>query len=354
MIKKICLITLLFTITANIAQADVNMAVIAPMHGEYEKFGNEIINGVKIAVENINQQGGLNGEKINLITVDDPCHDHFAVTTAQMMAVNTSKTDKVNLVIGPYCQNSFEKISEIYAKANIFQIIPTTTNLQNIKTSQKGLVKMIGSEEQQSKDVYKYYQTNFAEETLALVYDSTNKNIVDVALTLQKEFISNDNRPKLKIFNFEAYKNDLDEMAKDIIDSEAKLGFILGQPKKVAKLSKEIKNENDKFKIFTSRYQANADYEKIMGDTFTETLVKLRLLGLEPEGLGVYGYSAVILWQDLVNKASSFSYDDLSNALNENKIETPWGETLYTNSNPDNSTNYSIFQLNSGEYTQVY
>ena len=77
------------------ALADVNVAVIAPKAGEYKALGDEIISGVRIAVDDINGQGGLKGEKINLITVDDQCDDRLAVSTAQMMAVNTSPKDKI-------------------------------------------------------------------------------------------------------------------------------------------------------------------------------------------------------------------------------------------------------------------
>ena len=108
------------------ANAAINGAVIAPLVGEFKHFGDELINGVRIAVDDINSQGGVKGERVNLVVVDDQCDDTFAVSTAQMMAVNSSKEDRMNLVVGPYCPNAFEKVSDIYAKANIFQIIPTT------------------------------------------------------------------------------------------------------------------------------------------------------------------------------------------------------------------------------------
>ena len=46
------------------AWADVNIAVIAPQAGESQIFGEELISGVKMAVDGINAQGGLRGEKI--------------------------------------------------------------------------------------------------------------------------------------------------------------------------------------------------------------------------------------------------------------------------------------------------
>ena len=87
---------------------------------------------------------------------------------------------------------------------------------------------------------------------------------------------------------------------------------------------------------------------------FTETLVRLRLQGAEPKGLGVYSYSAVKLWEDLVDKSSSFDYKKLAKALSSNKVKTAWGETMFTNGNPDKSVSYGVYELQNGEYTQVY
>lgn len=353
------------------AAADVNVAVIAPLAGEYKRFGSELVNGVRVAVDEINDQGGLNGEKINLITVDDQCDDRLAISTAQMMAVNSSRKDKMNLVIGPYCSNAFNQVADVYAKAGIFQIIPTTISARSAGRSHKGLVKMMGFDERQGLDFYNYYMDNFSGINVALVYDSRLPDGMDIVKVIEQEFINGGEGNRYFSYDFARYHGDFERMYKDMRKKNAEMAYILGKPKSVAKLSKAIKEEDDKFIIFTNRYQSQESYEKIMGDlaegsyvvglpslknnpAFTETLVKLRLLGIEPEGLSVYSYSAVKLWEDLVDKTDSFSYDKLASALNRRKVDTAWGETMFTNGNPDNPVNYSIYQIRSGEYTQVY
>ena len=335
------------------ASADVNVAVIAPKAGEYKSFGDEIISGVRIAVEDINARGGLNGEKINLITVDDQCDDRLAVSTAQMMAVNTSPKDKMSLVIGPYCDNAFDEVAAIYAK------------------NHKGLVKMVGYKDRQGKDFYNYYKNNFADKRVALVYDSNNREIVEIAAAIQGEFRKEGDADKLRAFSFETYNQNYGRLADAIFKNNIDLAYILGKSRSIAKLSKELKSEKKDFVIFTNKYQAQDDFNRIMGDlaegsyfialpslkdnpNFAETLVKLRLLGVEPEGLSVYGYSAVKLWEELVEKADSFSYNKLASVLNSQSVDTGWGETMFNNGNPQNSINYGIYQLQSGEYTQVY
>lgn len=365
------IISILSLFMSGVAYADVNVAVIAPKAGDYKSFGDEIISGVRIAVEDINAGGGLKGEKINLITVDDQCDDRLAVSTAQMMALNSSKKDKMSLVIGPYCDNAFDEVASIYAKAGIFQIIPTTISAKEATKNHKGLVKMVGYKDRQGKDFYNYYKNNFTNSRVALVYDSNNREIVEIAAAIQGEFRKEGAADKLRAFSFETYNKDFDKLSEAIFKNNIDIAYILGKSRTIAKLSKELKSRKKDFVIFTNKYQAQDDFNKIMGDlaegsyfvalpslkdnpNFAETLVKLRLLGVEPEGLSVYGWSAVKLWEELVDKSDSFSYNKLASVLNSQSVETGWGEMMFNNGNPQNSINYGIYQLQSGEYTQVY
>ncbi len=352
------------------ASADVNIAVIAPQEGESKIFGDELISGVRMAVDGINADGGLRGEKINLITVDDRCDDRLAVSTAQMMAVNTSKTDKISMVIGPYCSNAFEQVADIYAKAGIFQIIPTALSPAINEKNYDGLVKMAGSKDRQSVDFYNFYSRRYPEETVAIIYDSNDREIVEIAASLQREFKKNGKLDKLKAYSYSSYE-DTDDLAEAVIDDNIRIAYVLGSPTQTAELSKLLKSENENFVLFASKYKAQEDYEEIMGDLaegtyfvglpslkdnpdFAETLVQLRLHGIEPEGLGVYGFSAVKLWEEIVKKANSFAYGDLAAALKNGTVKTVWGETTFNNGYPENALNYGIYLRRGGQYTQVY
>ena len=69
------------------------VTVVAPKVGSMSRFGNELIDGAQIAIDMINENGGLLGDKLNLIAIDDRCEDVFAISTAQMIALNSSKED---------------------------------------------------------------------------------------------------------------------------------------------------------------------------------------------------------------------------------------------------------------------
>lgn len=351
--------------------ADVNIAVIAPLSGEYQKLGQEVAGGVKIAVDEINADGGLKGEKINLVTVDDPCNDLLAISTAQMIAVNSSPKDKMNLVIGPFCANSFTEAANIYANAKIMQIVPTPVSETNMKNNHKSLITTVAKTQQQSHDFFKYYLKNLTDKKVALVYDSRLKDVVETAAVMQEEFRKAGKLLDFKSFNFNNYNKDYERLAEDIIDEKYEVAYIIGTAKEVSRLAGELKNEDSDFIIFADRYQVGEKYLEELGSLangsyflalpslkdnpeFTETLVKLRLLGVEPEGLSVYSYAVVKLWEEMVKKSNSFAYDKLTEVVENNSYPTVWGEIAFESGRPKNVVNYSIYLLNDGEYTQVY
>lgn len=365
------ILPVLFLLVSKNVCADVNIAVVAPMSGDYQSLGKELISGAKIAVDEINHNGGLKGERVNLVVVDDPCNDILAVSTAEMMAVNSSKADKINMVIGPFCQNSFNQTAKIYAQANIFQIVPTSVCNYGEKVNYSGLIKMVGYCENQSVDFFKYYLRTFPDTKIALVYDSEIKDVVEIASSTQEEFAKSGKILNVKNFNFAKYNGDYSLLAEDVLEQQVEAVYILGGMKDVAKLSRALKKEDKNLKIFVSRYQSQGRYFEELGrladetyflslptlkdsPDFTETLVKLRLLGLEPKGLSVYSYSAVKLWEDIVQKSNSFSYSKMAEILPSNSWETPWGSVSFHDGNPEKTVNYAIYKYNQGEYTQVY
>lgn len=351
--------------------ADINIAVVAPLAGDYEILGRELVSGARIAVDEINSHGGLKGEKVNLVVIDDQCNDYLAVSSAQMIAVNSSKKNKMNLVIGPFCPNALGEVAKTYAKAKILQIIPTSVSKSEASVSYDSLIKLVGYSEQQSLDLFKYYLKNFDNQRLALAYNSGSKEAVGVAAELQEEFNKAGKAADFKSFNFANYKKDYEQMAEDIIEDKSGVVVVLGSGKESVKLAKALRREDKNLPVFLNRYQVQGRFLDDLGKyaegiyllslptlkentEFTETLVKMRLLGVEPKGLSVYSYSAVKLWADLVLMANSYNFDKMKAMLPETVFETAWGEVAFSSGNAQNPLNYGIYRFNNGEYTQVY
>lgn len=349
--------------------AEITIAVIAPKAGEYTKAGTELFNGAKLAIKEINDNGGLNGEKLDILTIDDRCDDRLAVSTAEMLTLLSSK--KIGLVVGPYCSNRFNEVADKYEQAKIFQIVPTTVSYNAGNTEKKGQILLLGTKSQISKDFFQYYNRNFAGLKVGFVYDDNPEDgYTEVAKSLSEEFRRYGKSDLLKFYTLNDSKINISDLAETIVKDDMNVVFVLGGDEETATFVEKIKEINKKQIIFTGKKKLSPQFLKNLGKraneiylmdiprikdslSFTETLVNLRLLGIEPEGLETYSYVAVTLWGDLVKGVKSFSYDKLAEAANTGELKEKWSEFLM-HSGSVKASKYVIDVYQNGEFKQVY
>ncbi len=340
--------------------AAVDVVVIAPQADDYQEFGRELADGVQIAAADINAAGGVLGQKVNVIVADDRCDDVFAVSMAQMLSV---RENKPKLIIGPYCQNKVTEAASVYAQGQMWQIVPVPLDEKN------AAVDMVGLRSQQAQIFFDYYQQNLAGQNTALVYPSNDKNLVSIAAAIQQNFTAGGQANRLTGYDLLNYGKDYELMAREILLNNQAV-YILGSPKTVAKLTRELKAQNENIKIFAERAVVGDTYKEILGNIavgcyylglksfqdspyFTETLVRLRLQGKEPKGLGIYGFAALKLWAETAGRAGSFDYNQLKKFA-AGTYAMPWGDDSFGVGKNKQQNLYGVFQKNDQEYTQVY
>ena len=363
------IVSFLLIFLPNLAFSEVTIALVAPKAGDYDQQGIELNKGVKRAIGEINDNGGLLGKKIKFLSVDDQCNNSIAISTAQMLAVQKEK--QIALVIGPYCANSFDEVADIYATAHIFQIIPTTVNYTQAKTIKKGLVKMLGYTHQEAKDFFNYYNEAFAGNKVAVITNDSDVESMEEANAIIEEFKKHGKSIIVKLYTYSMTQKNYRKLSELVLQDDNQMAFLLGTSKNIRKMARQLKEDNESFVIFTNKYAATKDYFDYMDHLadntyfmelrgqnddpdFAETLVKLRLSGFEFEGLSLYGYSAVKLWESLVKSAKSFDYNKLSAHLNDKNIRTEFGNKMFHNGAPKVSESYAVYKYENESYTKVY
>lgn len=113
-------------LTAGGAQA-MDIGVMVPTTGSEATYGQDMINAVQIAIDEINEAGGLLGEELAIVTGDDACDPQQAVNAATMLA-----SSGVVGVVGGYCSGSTLPTLQIYGDANIPFVIAAANSTQLI------------------------------------------------------------------------------------------------------------------------------------------------------------------------------------------------------------------------------
>src|SRR4051794_32599185 len=68
------------------AAAQIRIAIVGPITGQYAAFGAQMKEGASQAVEDLNKAGGLLGQQLTLEVGDDACDPRQAVSVANQMA----------------------------------------------------------------------------------------------------------------------------------------------------------------------------------------------------------------------------------------------------------------------------
>jgi branched-chain amino acid transport system substrate-binding protein len=87
--------------TAPTTKEPIKIGVLAPLTGEAASFGQNSLAGVNLAVKEINDQGGINGRKVEIVAEDDKCSAEGVNAINKLINV-----DKVIGIIGPVCSAS--------------------------------------------------------------------------------------------------------------------------------------------------------------------------------------------------------------------------------------------------------
>ena len=88
-------------LTAARAHAEVLIGDASPLTGPVSWAGEQYLVGTEIAVADLNAKGGVLGEQIRLISVDDACNAEQAVAAARKLI-----SDGVRFVVGHVCSGS--------------------------------------------------------------------------------------------------------------------------------------------------------------------------------------------------------------------------------------------------------
>ena len=113
----------LMLLSATAAKADVLIGVAGPLSGQSQPFGQAMLNGVKAAVDKINAGGGLRGEQVSIVSVDDQCDTMQAREVANKLIAA-----QVDLVIGHFCSTAAVEGAKLYNNAGIPMFAPTANS----------------------------------------------------------------------------------------------------------------------------------------------------------------------------------------------------------------------------------
>ena len=149
------------------AHAQIKIALEIPMTGPLAQYGDLVKEGADTAVELINAAGGVNGQKFELVSVDDACEPKQGP-----VAANHVVNDKIHYVIGPVCSGAAIAVAPIYDNEGVVVITPSATSpaLTDGKRYQT-IFRTIGRDDQQGPAAARFIASKIKPKKVAVLHD---------------------------------------------------------------------------------------------------------------------------------------------------------------------------------------
>src|SRR5258707_168319 len=339
------------------AYAQIKIATVGPMTGQYAAFGEQMKRGAEMAVKDINAAGGVDGKQLVLQLGNAACVPKPATALANQLV-----SDKVVFVAGHYCSGSSIPASDIYKEAKILQITPASTNPKltddAVTKGNTTVFRTCGRDDVQGATVGAYIVKNFKNGKIAILHDKSpyGKGVADET----KKAINKDG---LKEAMYEAY-NDTDKDFTALINKmkQAKIDIIVlgGYHTAGALMIKQSPEQGLLAKMSGFDSLETAEFAQLGGaatdgvlmsfppkaedDPKNTALVKkFRDAKYNPEGYTLFTYAAVKVWAEAATKAKSTDPAAIAKVLRSGKFDSSVGVLEFDQKGDIQNPAYDIY-----------
>jgi len=161
------LIGIALLIAATAAQAQIKIGVAGPLTGTAHGLGEQYQAGAQRAIADINANGGVLGQQLEAIVVDDACEPKQAEAVARQLV-----SQGVVFVDGHVCSAASIAASPIYESAGIM-MISVSSNPKFTEQGRSNVFRIGGRDDQQGVVAGDYLADHYANKKIAIVNDGS-------------------------------------------------------------------------------------------------------------------------------------------------------------------------------------
>jgi branched-chain amino acid transport system substrate-binding protein len=304
----------------------------ASMTGSEATFGISTDNGIKLAIDEINAGGGINGRPLKLITYDDQGKAQEAATVVTRLITQ----DKVVAIIGEVASSRSIAGGQIAQKNGVPMITPSSTN-PSVTEIGPMISRVCYTDDLQGQACARFAATNLKAKAVAILFNRQQAYSKGLADEFKKAFAKGGG----KITTEQSYGDgdaDFSAQIGAIRDSKAEAIFIPGYYTDAANIAIQVRKANVTIPLIGGDGWDSAELAKIGGQAVegsyfcnhyapdqgspevNDFVAKYKTAHKDtPDALAALGYDAGKLLADALKRAKSTGGKDLAAAINATK-----------------------------------
>jgi branched-chain amino acid transport system substrate-binding protein len=346
---------------------DIKIAVVGPITGSNAAIGEQMARGARMAVEDINAQGGVLGKKLALETADDACDPKQAVAAA-----NDVVGKGAVFVAGHYCSSSSIPASSVYHEAGVLQMTPASTNPaltdDAAKKGWNNVFRVCGRDDAQGAVAGKYLADHYKGKNVAIIHDKTayGKGLAD-------ETKKAANKLGVKEVMYESINQgdkDFTALVSKMKQANIDAIYFGGYQTEAGLIVRQAHDQGLKAPLIGGDALATEEFWKITGPAGAGTLMtfapdprkvpaaktvvdRFTAQGYNPEGYTLYTYAAIQAFKTAAEQAKSIKLNDLSKTLKSTKIDTVIGPLQWNEKGDVTDPQYVFYVWKDGKYDEM-
>ena len=341
----------------------IKIGVLAPLTGDVSVYGNAAVNGINLAVKEINANGGVLGQQIELVTLDEKGDVNEAMT-----AFNNLASQGVVAVIGDVTTKPCIAVSELAQEIGMPMLTPTGTGPE-VTEAGDYVFRTCFTDTYQGTIMAEFSSQNLGIETVAVMTNNSD----DYSRGVSDEFIAKCEENGIEVVAQEGYGStdqDFNAQVTKIASLNPDALFIPDYYNTVALIVEQARTAGynntimgvdgwdgvldvigeDKLSLvdgcyFCSHYSPDSTDEKVV--TFVDAY-ETEYNGEVPKSFAALGYDSVYMMAQAIEEAGSTDPEAIKDALASISFSGVTGDiTLDENRNPIKDV--AIIKLENGE-----
>lgn len=270
MIKKTAffagLVVAVLVFSGCMPQEPHRIGFIGGLTGSNSDNGQAGLNGVILAVEKINQTGGVNGRKIELLIKDDAQQAAVAKKSAHELV-----TAGVEAVIGPFTSSMAAIIVPITGAAGIFQISPTVTAMEFYGKDDNFF--RINRTTRDNAREYAEVITRRGQSKVSVAYDLANKSFTESWLQEFRKFIASQGGEIVIAVPYSSVAADYQSIAHEMLGTRPDIAFFIAGALDVARLAQHVRKINPSIPMGAAEWAGTEQLLEFGGDVVEGLLI---------------------------------------------------------------------------------
>ena len=318
----------------------IKIGIAGPKTGPVAQYGDMQFSGAKMAIEQINAKGGVDGKQLVGVEYDDACDPKQAVAVA-----NKVVNDGVKFVVGHLCSSSTQPASDIYEDEGVIMITPAATSPDITTRGYKLVFRTIGLDSAQGPAAGNYIADHVKPKIVAVLHDKQQYG-EGIATAVKKTL--EEKNTKVAVFEgINAGDKDFSSLIAKLKQANVDFVYYGGYHPELGLILRQAKEKGLNAKFMGPEGVGNDSISQIAQDASEGLLVTLpksfdqdptnqalvkafQAKKEDPSGPFVFpSYSAVEVIAQAIEKAKSEDTSKVAEAIHAGTFKTPTGDLSF-------------------------